>query len=178
MKKILTLFIAIVLFLGITSTANATTILYDVSNLSGSTWEYNYTVKNDSLGVDIEEFTVWFDYTLYENLAVTSAPSDWDPIVIEPDASLPDDGFYDALALVSGIAPGASETGFSASFDWLGIGTPGSQFFEIVDPNTFATLDSGNTAPIPEPSTFLLMGIGLAGLVGYRRKFKKNNSSA
>ena len=30
------------------------------------------------------------------------------------------------------------------------------------------------TAPIPEPSTMLLLGSGLIGLVGFRRKFKKS----
>jgi hypothetical protein len=177
MNKILTLFKAIVLFLGITATANATTISYDIINLSGSTWEYSYTVENNSLAGDIDEFTVWFDYTLYENLAVTSSLSDWDEIAIPTDTTIPDDGFYDAYALFSGIAPGASETGYFVSFDWLGTGTPGSQPFDIVDPITYDTLDSGDTslasAPIPEPSTVFLMGIGLVGLAVVSLRFKR-----
>ncbi len=32
-------------------------------------------------------------------------------------------------------------------------------------------------APVPEPSTILLMGAGLAALAGYRRKRKKNQNS-
>jgi hypothetical protein len=105
----------------------ATSVTYDVQNLGGTTWEYTYTVANDTLGVDIEEFTIWFELGLYENLVATATPADWDPLAIDPDPGIPDDGFYDALALVAGITPGGSLGGFSVSFDFLGAGTPGSQ---------------------------------------------------
>jgi len=156
--------------------AGATSVSYDVQNLGGATWEYTYTVANDTLGADIEELTVWFDLGLYDNLTPTVTPSDWDPLAINPDPGIPDDGYYDVLALAAGIAPGDSLGGFGVSFDYLGTGTPGSQLFEVVDPNTFALLDDGTTVPatpgpnpnpnpaIPEPATGLLVAMGLAGL--------------
>ena len=150
----------------------ATTITYDVTNISGDVWEYNYTVNNDMLGVDIEEFTVYFDFGVYDNLSFASAPATWDPLVIQPDSfqGTNDPGFYDALALSAGIAPGNSLGIFSVRFDYLAAGTPGSQYFEIVDPFDFSVLDSGQTSPVPIPAAIWLFGSGLIGLVGFARR--------
>jgi len=153
--------------------SQATSVSFDVAHIAGNTWEYSYTVANDTLATDIEEFTVWFDVNLYENLIATATPADWDPLVIQPDPGLPDDGLYDALALVAGIAPGGSLGGFSVQFDFLGMGTPGSQPFDIVDPFSFALIDGGRTIStagpaIPEPSTFVLLAVGLCGVLGAR----------
>ena len=151
----------------------ATTITYDVTNIAGSTWEYSYTVNNDTLGFDIEEFTVYFDVGVYENLTlITPTPATWDPLVIEPDNFLSNDGYYDALALSAGIAPGNSLGIFSVRFDYLGGGTPGSQYFEIVDSFTFDLLDSGQTSPVPVPAAVWLFGSGLIGLIGVARRKK------
>jgi hypothetical protein len=37
---------------------------------------------------------------------------------------------------------------------------------------SIATLEFGRTTPVPEPSTMLLLGSGLLGLLGFRKKFK------
>ena len=51
--------------------ATATTIYYDVANISGSTWEYNYIVNNDTLSFDIDEFTIYFTVGDYEKFECT-----------------------------------------------------------------------------------------------------------
>ncbi|MFC1751186.1 PEP-CTERM sorting domain-containing protein [Pseudomonadota bacterium] len=160
------LIVVAILFCGNTF---ATTISYEATNISGNTWEYSYSVSNDTLTSDIEEFSIYFDLGLYENLTFTSTPVNWDPIAFDPDPFLPGDGLYDAFALASGIASGDMLSGFSVQFDFLGVGGPGSQWFEILDPFTFAVLDSGNTqlasASVPEPETLWLIGMGLMGML-------------
>ena len=158
------------IFLGSIQPASATSIFYDVSNISGSTWEYTYTVSNDTLGLNIDEFTVYFDFGLYQNLAPVSAPATWDPLVVEPDNFLGNDGFYDALALSGGVTPGNSIGSYSVRFDYLGTGTPGSQRFEVVDPTTFDVLDSGLTSLIPVPAAVWLFASGLIGLTVIARR--------
>jgi hypothetical protein len=160
---------------------HATIITYDLADLGGDRWQYTYSVTNDSLISPIDEFTIYFDLGSFENLIIGSAPADWDPLVIQPDPE-PDfeaDGYYDALTVAAGILPGATLGGFSVSFSWLDSGIPGSQFFEVVDPNSFDVLDSGNTsassaAPVPEPATLLLLGSGLICLAGLQKKRRVN----
>jgi hypothetical protein len=144
---------------------------FETVDLGGGQWQYTYELTNLGLSTAIEEFTVWFDPGLYTDLVVTTpAPlsNAWNEIVWQPEPVLQDPGAYDALALVSnpGIATGQSARGFSVSFEWLGQGTPGSQRYEIINPDTFETVDAGLT--IPEPATLLLLAVG--GLL-----IRKNN---
>jgi hypothetical protein len=45
--------------------------------------------------------------------------------------------------------------------------------FELASTNFAFEVDNIAVAPVPEPGTFVLMGLGLAGLVGMRKKFRK-----
>ena len=152
--------------------AGATTIHYDVANISANTWEYSYTVNNDTLGFDIEEFTVYFESGLYQNLVITdvSAVPGWDPLTVEPNNFLNNHGFYDALATSGGLAPGNGIGGFTVRFEFLGTGMPGSQLFEVVDPLGFAVLDSGQTSLVPLPAAIWLLGSGIIGLAAFARR--------
>lgn len=159
------------------SVVNATIITADLARISGNTWQADYSIENDSLASDIEAFAIYFDLGLYENIVSISVPPAWDPLLQQPDAALPDDGVYDVLALASGITPGGLLTGFVVSFDWLGVGMPGSQFFEIIEPVFFAIVDSGQTTvngfvTVPESGTMMLMflSVGLIAVIFFRRK--------
>jgi hypothetical protein len=156
--------------------AQAGIIEYATQSVGPGRYQYEYTVFNDHITSGIEEFTVYFELGLYEALQVEHTPPGWDPLVIQPDPGLPDDGYYDALADSSGtvIPLGGATGGFVVSFDWLGSGLPGAQEFEIVHPETFETLFSGTTTPvvtaIAEPTTLWLLAVGVVALVVHRRQ--------
>jgi len=139
-----------------------TEIRYNANDVGSGRWEYTYEVKNISLELPIEEFTIWFDYGKYDNLVITTPDppaGNWNQIVIQPEQLIGDDGFYDAYVLATGISEGEIVSGFSVSFDWLGQGLPGSQFYEIINPVTFETIDWGIT--VPEPATLTLFGFAM-----------------
>lgn len=153
--------------------ASATAINYTVTQVAGIQWRYAYTIDSKTLANPITEFTVFFDRNLYSNLSVAASPVDWAALVVQPDLGIPDDGFFDAVALTSGISTSAQLAGFSALFDFLGSGTPSRQPFEIVDVN-FNTIESGLTrtsTDISEPETLSLALFGfvlIALFVGRR----------
>lgn len=164
--------ILLTLALVVSQTANATLITYDLDHIAGNTYQYNYTVHNDTLAATIEEFSIYFSHSETENLAL-ALPASWFPLIIQPDP-LPapfDDGFVDWLAPVgSGITAGSSLSGFSVQFDWIGGSSgPGSQSFDVFDPFSFDLLDSGRTTSIPEPATMPLILLGLVWLI--RKQF-------
>jgi hypothetical protein len=150
-----------------------TQICYQTSDLGSGRWQYSYDVTNISLTMPIEEFTIWFDFGLYKNLAVETpaTPAGWNQIVLQPEPVLQDDGYYDALALDAGIGIGQTVSGFAVRFDWLGAGVPGLQFYEIIDPVTYETIDSGYT--VPEPATILVLGLGSLILKRINRGVRK-----
>jgi hypothetical protein len=154
-----------------------TWISFESEEVSPGRWQYTYEVANEDLHVGgapaaIKEFTIWFDPGLYVNLVVTTPTplsNAWDEIVWQPEPVLHDAGGYDALAEIgnAGIAASQSVKGFSVAFDWLGQGTPGSQYYEIVNPETFAVLNAGMT--IPEPACALFMFFGAVWLKAKRK---------
>ncbi|MEW8349263.1 MAG: hypothetical protein AB2687_13220 [Candidatus Thiodiazotropha taylori] len=176
--KFIQITLKIVLLLWLASNiASANPIYYELTDYGGGNYEYQYTVDNQNLA-SIEEFTIWFDLGLYDNLYITGSHSaDWDGVAIQPDPLLPDDGFADWLSFGAAINPGEILGGFSVVFDWFGSGTPGSQFFEIIDPVNYASLSSGftqaasNPTSVPEPETWLLMTVGL--LIVDSRRLRK-----
>jgi hypothetical protein len=138
-----------------------TEIWYETTDLGAGKWQYTYDVRNISLAEEIKEFTIWFGIGSYDNLTITTLDppaSNWDEIVWQPEPFLGDDGGYDAQAKNLNIGVGQDVYGFAVRFDWLGTGNPGSQFYEIIDPGDFHTIESGYT--VPEPATLLLLGLG------------------
>lgn len=148
----------------------STVISYQLNDIGDDKFEYVYTIENDTLQVPVEQFTIWFDVQLYDNLQITTQTplaNDWDEII------LPSTGFgvplgYDALEITGGIAVGGSLSGFTVSFDWYGDALLGPQSFDIIDPVTSQTIDFGNT--VPEPVTLFLFAYGIVAMRFCRHK--------
>ncbi|WP_298408096.1 hypothetical protein [Janthinobacterium sp.] len=155
------------------SAAHAASIGYTATSLGGTQWRYDYTVSNTTLAVPIAEFTLFFSVGQHAMLHDISTAPDWDVLLVQPDPAIPASGYLDALALAGGIHPGATATGFSVTFDYLGAGSPGAQPFSILDPVSFIELETGITqaAAVALPSTpwLLLAGVLAMACLGRRR---------
>ena len=162
-------FFTIAAFALLLHASGAAGIIFDVMPLASNQWQYSYDVINTSSDFIIEEFTVFFDADLYENISVDGIQPptpQWD-ILVWNSAFAGSPGGYDALTMGNGILQGQTVSGFSVVFDWLGTGMPGSQHYEIVNPlNYNDILESGQTASnvIPAPGAFCLVLSGLAFL--------------
>jgi len=49
-------------------------------------------------------------------------------------------------------------------------------FFGVIDSKDVVVAFGSPTAPVPEPATMLLLGFGLLGLAGFRRRFRKSKT--
>jgi hypothetical protein len=173
MRKYL-LFI-IVLFLSRIASAGLQTekIYYTAENQSGNQWTYNYTVSNLALDEGISEVTIWFELGKYSALQIVSDPlldPDWNQIVWQPNHILNNNGGFDALTILQPILPNSNVKGFAVSFNWLGTGDPGRQYYEIINPNTYEVVSNGYTILVPEPCSIALMGIGSAWLIRCQKR--------
>jgi hypothetical protein len=158
--------------MGAVPVANAALVEYSASLIAPSQWRYDYTINVPDAPLSFDGLTVWFGSSLYAGLAGATAPSGWDPIAIESDPGLPADGFFDALLLSGSVQPGAVLTGFSVTFTYLGLGTPGAQSFALYNSLDFGAVYSGSTvlgAPVgqvPVPATMGLALLALAAAAG------------
>jgi hypothetical protein len=180
-RPLIALFFGVILFSRVCS-VYAATIEYSINNLSGNSWEYLYSFKNDTPLGDFSVFTIYFPEVSsssafdYSNISIIANPdaTNWNMFAAAPSA-IELGGYIEALSM-SPLAAGASVGGFKVGFDFLGIGTPGSQQFDIFN-STYDLIETGSTVlaqqspTIPEPSILLLLGIGLSGwLVGWQKK--------
>jgi hypothetical protein len=175
MRHALLPFLVAVAFVLSPGSAHASAIQYDLTNLGGNSWQYDYYFSGP---INAQQgFRVYFDFDASNLQVLPPATPGWDPLVTNPDPVLTSLGTYDALALVN--SPAFSGP-FRVSFLWSGAGAPGSQNFDVytLDASGFPDpFETGVTTPrtvtpppVPEPSTFLLVATGIAAVRKLRRK--------
>ena len=178
MKHLFLAFHACLLGLFLATPAHAIAIQYDLTALGGNGYRYDYMITNDGslgAGIPVELFDIYFDPALYLESSlniVTPGPLmlSWDETILSSGVLVP--AAYDAYALNGGIADGSFATGFAVAFEWLGLGLPGEQVFDIFNPTTFALLETGTTRAlaIPLPGTLPLLGVGIVAMLWARRR--------
>jgi hypothetical protein len=150
----------------------AVNVRYIVEPVGGNVYRYVYSITNSGGSPTVQLFDILFDTSLYQESSlqiVTPAPlnSQWSQQILH---SVPPivPAAYDVFSIAGGIPAGATVTGFSVQFTYLGSGTPGAQPFQVYDATTFALLQAGTTlqgiTSIPTASTVSLsvLGLGLA----------------
>lgn len=144
--------------------------LYYEFDLGGGLWRYDYTLYNTSdpiadAGFDLFDFFLTFDPT--RSLTMITLPTGWEIIA---GAGLAD--IFSAnpgpSPIGTDIAPGESLSGFSFAFNYRAGDLPFETLFvnPLGDPASYA----GTTAPVPEPSTLLLLGSGVGAITYLRGK--------
>ncbi len=115
------LFLALVIF----QPASAVVIEYELTDLGGDRYRYDYTVINDGslgAGVSVQLFDILFDPPLYDesSLSIVSGSSiisDWDEQILS--SFPPFAAAYDLSAISSGVLEGNTISGFAVEFNWL-----------------------------------------------------------
>jgi hypothetical protein len=154
--------------------ANAAILQYNATALGGGLWRYEYTLEGAAPAGGFDGLTIYFEASSYAQLANPVTPLDWDPLVVQPDTGIPADGFLDLLNLDGLLTGNVGPVEFSVDVEYLGVGVPGSQRFELYQSTPFDVValgQAGAANDVPEPATGALVVLALGGVMLTRARF-------
>lgn len=177
-----------VLLLALAIPVAAAEIQYSVTDLPDSVpgqdlWRYDYTLVGFTFLAN-QGFSIAFTPTLYLSLVTPppGVPPAWDLLVLQPDAGIPSNGLYDALALSDNPPIGPL---FAIEFVFAGPGIPGPQPYTLnqfdASGQLIGSLGSGQTigppgvSQIPEPASAALLVLGAAILAACRARYRRTD---
>ncbi len=160
--------------------ANAT--LSSQPDINGTSYDYTITLTNKSDSTDTIG-TFWFAWVPGENFMLNSplsesSPTGWSAKVTHANRST--DGY--AIQWVATSASFYLASGNSLSFDFVSNETPlelanGSPFYPILETTSvvynaapFSADSETILTSVPEPSSWILAGLGLIGSVAFRKR--------
>jgi len=160
---------------------SAATIQFQVNNLGGNSFQYNYLVSGITFQAN-QELDIRFDPAFYGTLSNPVSGSGFQALVLQPNNPPGTSGDYSAYAVINN----PPLTGpFRVDFTLIGAGRAGPQPFFInqydTNGNFISIKESGVTTPVgtaavPEPTGFVLCGFSLlligALKAGHRSKTK------
>ena len=131
-----------------------------------SIWKYSFTVLPTQ---DFTDLLVMFQYDYFLDLYSPVAGTGWDTTGTSAPIPYVANGYF--VASNSLVQPaGTPVYGFSVLTVALSSPKPPAVHYELYNGATLSPVESGDTIPTPEPSTYLLVLLGFGGLVRLRRR--------